>query len=276
MATPRHTDLDHVAIAVEHHSDAWPRYVSELGATWRSGGLGIGFAPGQIAFANAMKLELLRPHRPEDNDFLRRFLDDLGPGAHHLTFKVPDLTEALDAVEEAGYNPVGVDRSDPEWQEAFLHPREVPGVVVQLAQPDGTEWISPAPKAFPPPPLRAPASLDSIGHAVADLDNALRLFAGPLHGAIVDEGTTADSRWVELAWPGPGRLRLLAPTAPSSPIARWLGERRGRVHHLAFSLDEPGTIASAKPSEDGTWEVAPADNLGVRLILRPRPPSPVV
>src|SRR5262245_22983658 len=88
-------DLDHVAIATERASDAWPRYVGQLGGEWLGGMPESGFAWGQIRYANGMRLEVLEPYEPERNDFLRRFLDRNGPGPHHLTFKVPDLVDAL-------------------------------------------------------------------------------------------------------------------------------------------------------------------------------------
>src|SRR5207249_7074352 len=141
--------LDHVALAVERWADAWPRYAVDLGGEWASGGQGPGFAPSQLRFANGAKLELIAPHRVEDNDFLRRYLDRHGPGPHHLTYKVADLAGALDAVRDAGFHPVGVDVSDRTWKEAFLHPAEACGVVVQLAQPSGAGWKTPPPHGLP-------------------------------------------------------------------------------------------------------------------------------
>src|SRR5262249_34192796 len=62
-----------------------------------------------------------------------------GPGPHHLTYKVDDLATTLDRVRTAGYQPVNVDLSDPDWKEAFLHPREAHGTVVQPAEARG-DW----------------------------------------------------------------------------------------------------------------------------------------
>ena len=92
-------DLDHVAVAAERQSDAWPRYAGDLAGEWMAGGFTIGFASAQLRFANGMRIEVLRPHEVERNDFLRRFLDRNGPGPHHLTFKVTDIVSALALVE---------------------------------------------------------------------------------------------------------------------------------------------------------------------------------
>jgi methylmalonyl-CoA/ethylmalonyl-CoA epimerase len=259
-------DLDHVAVAVERWPDAWGPLVEKLGGRWMSGGRGPGFAPSQLGYANGMRVEVLQPHDVEHNDFLRRFLDRNGPGPHHFTFKLPDIHAALSASERAGYHPVNVDLSDPTWQEAFLHPKEACGVVVQLAYAGEGDWRSPAPSAFPTP-VPQQATLVRIAHAVADLDAAQRLFRDLLGGRQTDAGGDESARWVELAWPGAGRIRLLSPASPASPLAAWLGGRPGRVHHVAFSGFDDAATEGAVELADGSWEVPPSDELGTRLLL---------
>jgi hypothetical protein len=261
-------DLDHVALAAESWDDLWPRYRGDLGGRWSGGGYGFGFAPAQLSYANGMRVEVLQPHDVERNDFLRRFLDRNGPGPHHLTFKVKDIRAALASVEEAGIEPVGVDLRDPGWQEAFLHPKQARGVVVQLAQStgDSEEWNRP-PSDWPEA-ATAPASLDRIAHLVRSLDDGLALFAGVLAGEETGRGEDEGGRWVELAWPGPGRVRLIEPATGNGPLADWLGDRPGRVHHLGFTCPDPAAVAGARPLADGRWEVPPEHNLGTRLVLR--------
>ena len=260
-------DLDHVAVAMERQADAWPRLVGQLGGEWLSGGAVVGFDAAQVGFANGMKVEVLEPYAVEQNDFLRRFLDRNGPGPHHVTFKVGDIRGALAEAEQAGYRPVSVDLSDPQWQEAFLHPKDAPGIVVQLAQSGGGEWVSPAPDDLPAPPAAGPATLLRVTHAVRDLADGLRLFRDLLGGEAVDEGEGPDGRHVELGWPGPGRIRMVE-AAPDGPLAPWIGERAGRVHHIAFRL-APGMDApdDARPWPSGGLEVPPEANLGTRLLI---------
>lgn len=287
-------DLDHVAIALERWEDGWPLLASALGGSWVSGGLGPGFSPSQLRYANGMRLELLAPNRVDLNDFLRRFLDRSGPGPHHLTFKVPDLDEALEAAASAGYDPIGVDKSDPEWHEAFVHPKQATGIVVQIAAALGPPWSQPPPEGFPAADPAQRASLRRVVHAVADLDEGLRLFAGLRGGRTVAHGEGLDAaggpetayRWIDLAWPGPGRLRLVTPGTPgtprpaasSGPLAEWIGGGTGRLHHLEFSLPDParvpGAVAVATDAvrdggggEGACWEVPPSATLGTRLRL---------
>ena len=269
--------LDHVAVAVEAWAQAWPRYVLQLGGRWASGGRNVGFAPAQLAFANGARLEVLEPWEPQANPFLRRFLDHSGPGPHHLTFKVPDIEAALGAVEAAGFSPVSVDLSDPGWKEAFLHPRQAGGIVVQLAQAAGY-WESPPPEGFPRPG-EPPAALCHVTHVVADLEGAIELFGDILAGTVERHPVhPPDVDTATVRWPGPLALRLVAPTAGGAAVAAFLGGRPGRLHHLAFLLDGPPVPADAATSppadvpglledEHAVGIVAPEDNLGTGLVL---------
>jgi methylmalonyl-CoA/ethylmalonyl-CoA epimerase len=248
----------------------------------------VGFAPGQVEFANGGRIEMLMPYEIDTNDFLARFLTRHGPGPHHLTFKVPDLDAALEALVGGGYEPIGIDRSDPQWMEAFVHPNQATGVVVQVAQA-GSPWTSPPPDDYPterrprndgsgPVP---PASLTWVAHVVDDLRVGSALFVDVLGGHVVDEGIHSDHRWMEVTWGGPMGLRLLSPvgTTSGSPLRTWLGTRRGRIHHLEFTVEEPDTLpgsrmtgivagyASSGARHGRAFEIPPEENAGLRLIV---------
>ncbi|HXW33426.1 MAG TPA: VOC family protein [Acidimicrobiales bacterium] len=276
--------LDHVAIAVEKWSDAWPRYVGMLGGTWAAGGFNVGFSPHQLRFSNEGRLEVLQPWNWMENDFLRRFLDNNGPGPHHITFKVTDINKSLEAVRRMKLEPVGVNFDDPGWKEAFLHPREACGVVVQLAQASGGWESSPAPEGFPMNRgrLRAErAAFVRITHAVADLSAALDLFSGLLRGEVVGRYESPDESWecVDIAWSEPPGLRVVAPSSRSNDegsLREWLGGRPGRVHHLVFSGSDSrppttpgefGSVPGVMAGEHVTAVIEPAENLGTRLVL---------
>jgi catechol 2,3-dioxygenase-like lactoylglutathione lyase family enzyme len=266
--------LDHVAVAVEAWTEAWPRYVVELGGEWASGGLNVGFGPAQLRYQNGARVEILQPWQSEDNPFLRRFLDQHGRGPHHLTFKVPDITEALAEAEAAGFSPVSVDLSDPGWKEAFLHPRQAGGIVVQLAQAAGS-WEAPPPEGFPTERPPQPAALLRVTHAVEDLDAALDLYAGLLGGRVERHPAPSRCDWhaATVQWSGPLALRLVAPTDGDDDLMGWLDGRTGRLHHLVFaqhrdtagpSLDHvPGILAG----EAVSIVAEPDTNLGTRLVV---------
>src|SRR5439155_16811629 len=113
---------------------------------------------GQWRFKGGGRLEILEPTGADG--FLHRFLRERGPGIHHVTFRVPSLREACERARAQGYDIIGLDDSDPDWKEAFLHPRQALGIVVQLAESrwSGDEGGSPrrtppAAPAHPPPPV---------------------------------------------------------------------------------------------------------------------------
>gem|GEM_PF-257681 len=283
------TVLDHIAHAVPRWQDVWGRYATDLGASWSSGGPGPGFAPAQLRFANGSRVEVLMPWDVDVNDFLSRFLAANGPGAHHLTFKVPDLVDAIDRARAFGIEPVGIDMSHPEWLEAFLHPKMATGVVVQLAE-EHQSWSSPAPEDYPTARrMRSdgsgavpPGALLHVCHVVADLEAGLGLFGGLLSGRTVAEGTSDGLRWVDLAWPGPLGVRLVGAEGGTAagPVAEWLASRSGRVHHLALEVEEPSGVPGAAPASSPiarmegrggspTWEIDGAHNAGLGLVLVP-------
>jgi hypothetical protein len=132
---------------------------------------------------------------------------------------VPDVLAAIDRVRSAGFHPVQIDVSDPEWKEAFLMPREAHGTVVQLAEYNGDTgtreellahvtangpnmnprwWVDPVPPSGPRLTLRR------VVLRTPSLPSALSFFAGVLQGSIERETDAA----VDLVWPTQARLTL--------------------------------------------------------------------
>jgi catechol 2,3-dioxygenase-like lactoylglutathione lyase family enzyme len=154
-------DLDHVALATTDVAPALDTLVGVLGGLVLSGGQSQGFRPMQVRVGDAtrgMTVELLEPWDIDQHDFLARFLARHGDGPHHLTVKVDDFDAALDAARATGRTPVGVNRADPNWREAFLVPAEACGTVVQLAaQADTTPFATRFANAETDGPLAGPA-----------------------------------------------------------------------------------------------------------------------
>ena len=149
--------FDHIAIALPRMADAPPVLVGVLGGAPDYGGPSGVYRFYQWKFAGGGRIEILEPMGPDG--FLHRFIAQRGPGVHHVTFKVPSLSEACRRAEERGYGIVGRDESDPGWAEAFLHPKQALGIVVQFAEVraagggEPRHWEPPAGPANPPPPV---------------------------------------------------------------------------------------------------------------------------
>ncbi len=226
------TILDHVAVGTRALTDGWDLFGGLLGGSWVYGGDSPGFWWGQLQFRAGPKIELLTPTGGPDAAFLERFLASRGAGPHHFTFVVPDIAAALSRVRSLGIEPVQVRLGSATWKEAFLHPKDAHGIVIQVAEQSG-----------PPPELAAPAQLPAPGPSsaftlveqhVADIDGAVRLYGEVLEGEVVRRQDTADASTAELTWANGARLRLVLAT----PAAGGAEPRRtGGPGRLRFTRD---------------------------------------
>jgi len=224
-------DLDHTSFAV-HDALAWAgRLRRELGATPIAGETLAEFRYLLLYVGDATdgaRIELLEPRGA---GFLSRFLERHGIGPHHITFTVPDLRAAVERVRAVGATVVGEDYEHPSWQEAFVAPDGIHGVVIQLAQSD-TDYPGPAellastdrdPALFPSSrgatdplwwtpvwesPVRSTARLGTTHLASTDPAYSRRLFGDALGGRL-DERPDG----LHFAWPN-GSVRVHAASRP--------------------------------------------------------------
>ena len=148
----------------------------------------------------------------------------------------------------AGFHPVNLDLSDPEWKEAFLMPREAHGTVVQLAESHGHPETRAAlldhvaahgPNMHPrwwvdPSPPTGHGTLRRVVLRTPSLPSALGFFAGVLQGDVEQETATS----ADLVWPR-GRAsgsscmptRRPASTGSKSSACAPSGSSRVRASH---------------------------------------------
>ncbi len=128
-------ELHHIGIAVGSIEEALPRYVDGLGMQL----LGIEAVETEqvrvaILSVGETRIELLEPTDPASP--IAKFLDKRGPGVHHLAFEVADTGEMIRVLTEAG---AAMLDSEPrpgahDTSVAFVHPRYLGGVLVELVQ----------------------------------------------------------------------------------------------------------------------------------------------
>lgn len=223
-------DLDHVAIAAHHIADAAPFLAGELGGRSGYGGPSREFRWWHWDYAGGGRIEVIEPLGPAGG-FVHRFLDRLGPGIHHVTFKVPDLARACERAGELGYDVVGFDDSDPAWKEAFLHPKQAMGIVIQLVEPGRLGGAGPPRDDPPPAPADPPPPVEVVGIRMVtdDREAALRQW-GSLLGGRLEEGKGA----LQFHW-------------PSSPMRVAVTLERGAVSHshsIELRTDRPLRLPS--------------------------------
>lgn len=234
------TRLDHIAIALPSISRAPDLLVGVLGgvpdksrpagvfrwATWRFEGGGC--------------IEILEPVGAEG--FIHRFLAAHGPGVHHVTFKVPRLSEVCRRAQGLGYDIVGRDESDPSWKEAFLHPKQAQGIVVQLVE------TAPAPGPDPDPARSIPPGLP-------DPPSPVRILGLRLHAHSADRALT---QWRDLL---DGRVEA---TGAGGLIFRWADSPM----RLAVDVDATGVEGPIALELASDRTVAGLDDAGDRLGIR--------
>ncbi len=131
--------FDHVGIAVPTIEEGLS-LISGLGGSYFSGTdqARAGFRWVQFTLGDNSKLELISPLQPDS--FVARFLQERGPGLHHITYKVTDVGEAAQRAKAAGYRVLGPNLSA-TWSELFIHPENALGTLIQLAEwPSDSPW----------------------------------------------------------------------------------------------------------------------------------------
>ena len=122
--------LDHVGIAVENRESVAP-VLELLGGELIADEPADGFRWVQYEFDGLSRIELIEP--TAEDTFLTDFLEDRGPGFHHVTFEVAAIDDVVNHLAERGVRVV--DRADREkYREAFVSPRSTGGVLFQLME----------------------------------------------------------------------------------------------------------------------------------------------
>jgi LAO/AO transport system kinase len=87
-------------------------------------------------------------------------------------------------------------------------------------------------------PAGAPA-IDHVAVAVQDVDAAVRFFAGQL-GLVVGSPETVAAQGVQVRFLDTvaGRIELLEPLGPETPVGRFLDKRGPGLHHVALAVDD--------------------------------------
>ena len=130
--------VSHIAIAVRNIGDAEKLYETALGlkVTHREVVEEQGVRTSMlVTAAGDTTIELLEPIG--ENSPVYKFLEKRGEGIHHICFKVDDIESALERLKEHGIKLInegprpGVDGT----KVAFLHPKALNGVLIELAEP---------------------------------------------------------------------------------------------------------------------------------------------
>lgn len=127
--------INHIGIAVRSLEKAIPLYRDTLRLSF----IGIEEVPEyqvKVAFfqIGESKVELLEPTSEES--FLSEFLEQSGPGIHHIAYEVEDVEAAIEKLEADGIRMI--DKTPRQGAHgarvAFIHPESTHSVLTELSQ----------------------------------------------------------------------------------------------------------------------------------------------
>jgi methylmalonyl-CoA epimerase len=127
--------IDHVGIAVDDLDGAVERYRRTLGVApthrERVEDQGVEEVLFAVGTSSIQLLGALGPDTP-----VGAFLAKRGPGVHHVAYRVDDVAAALSHLREEGVRLVdeAPRRGSRDTLIAFVHPKDMGGVLVELVQ----------------------------------------------------------------------------------------------------------------------------------------------
>ncbi|MQA01117.1 MAG: methylmalonyl-CoA epimerase [Dehalococcoidia bacterium] len=168
------------------------------------------------------EIELLQPVQPDTG--VARFLESRGPTLHHICLNTDNILDELQRLKELQVDLIDeTPRDGLAGKVAFIHPKAMHGVLVELAQPPVSDTVAHGHgKGF-----------DHLAVTVADYKGAKakwRLVAGL---EVTNEIFPPGRDMVIGQMPcGQTMIELLAATAPDSPMAKRIEEQGERASSM--------------------------------------------
>ena len=128
-------DIDHVGIAVDDLEAAVERYRMTLGLEpshrERVEEQGVEEVLFAVGTSYIQLVGALGPDTP-----VGAFLAKRGPGVHHVAYRVEDVAASLSRLRDEGITPIDQvpRRGSRDTLIAFVHPKDMEGVLVELVQ----------------------------------------------------------------------------------------------------------------------------------------------
>jgi len=219
--------LHHVAIVVPSADEALTFYRDTMGLRVTGDEVideqGV---RGVLLEVGENEIELIQPVR--DDTGVARFLESRGPTLHHYCFATDDIAGELERIKGIEVELIDqAPRRGLAGQVAFIHPRSMNGVLVELAQPPAGAHTSSA-KGFDHLAVRTndAAALTASWERVLGLGVAARI--GPFNGTLIDQVPC-----------GQCTIKILSPETADAPLARQIAEQgQGAVPMVAVEVQD--------------------------------------
>ena len=240
------THIDHISMGAENAREQQAllerllgfKFLHEFPAHEASG---FGGCTSQVR-GTEMEFEVIEPSGP--GSFVRRFLDEGGPGLHHIAVETSSIDATVEEMKKLGLTPFGGVSDDGQWRFTFIHPKESGGI---LWQP--FEWTG-RPQEMDRNAGGGAVGLvrmDHVSMAVPDADKQVewqaRVFGMELKGSWTDEHLGYHGRIMSI--PGSKlEFEIVSPSREGSFIQRFIDERRPGMHHICCEVESVEAAAA--------------------------------
>lgn len=202
-------------------------------------------------------IDLLQPLRNEGP--LARALANRGEGFYHLCLAVDDLDSEARSLKAKG---VEAFAGPEEPRTVFVHPRDALGVLFELrAESELRSFLNRGARVGK---RSAVSGLSHVGHAVKDLEQAVRRY-DTLFGlkALPVEPRAFPALGVRSAWIPVGRnfIELFEPTDPDKAVGRFIARQGEGIYAIVLLV------------EDVDAQVARLRSRGAEVLESPTPPE---
>ena len=193
-----------------------------------------------------IEFEIIAPYGSPS--FVQKFLDQGGPGLHHITIEVPDIQRCAEEIKALGLTPFGGIQDDGAWYVTYVHPRESGGILWQLF-----ESHREAREVDRSTPVGGAVGLQRVDHvslAVPDRDAQVewqkRVFGFEEISRWTNEAEGYDGCVMRI--PGSQlQFEIIAPNRPNSFVQAVLDKRRAGMHHICCEVESvEGAIEGLK------------------------------
>lgn len=239
--------LDHISMAAPSWKPQAEKLESLLGFKFLHGfgansASGFGGCVTQVP-GTEIEFEILDPSSPQS--FVQKFLDEQGPGLHHITLEVTDIHEAAAELERLGIKPFGGISDDGQWLLTYIHPKDSGGILWQLFVPKE-----------PPPTLDRSTGngaiglkrVDHVSTAVPDREKQIDFLTRVLGFTVDGRFTDEEGGFIAANLSIPGsllRFEVMQPTRPDSFVQAFIDKRRAGMHHICCEVESVDAAAAA-------------------------------
>ncbi len=190
-----------------------------------------------------IEFEIISPS--DGKGFVQQYLEQQGPGLHHITVEVDDIHAAAAELERLGIKPFGGIQDDGMWHLTYIHPKDSGGILWQLfvahRQPPAADRNAGG-------GVVGLKRVDHVSMAVADLDRQVewqaRVFGMEEISRWRDDGLQYEG--VVMSIPGSLlRFEIIAPTAATSFVQEFIDTRRAGMYHICCEVESVDAAVAA-------------------------------